>query len=95
MILNHKKTLEQALDFNQLLHIISIAKQYQDPLSMILKYLKVDSLNQNTIITQLQLLHEKTSDRSTKIRITKLINNLESELKNSEKMESSLHQNNS
>jgi hypothetical protein len=44
-----------------------------------LNSLQIKTINTQVIITQLQTIHSKINDRSTKIRITKMIDKIQKE----------------
>lgn len=80
-IQQQNKTLKNSLDMKQLTQLIEASKQYQTAKEALLT-LQVKQLNIQAVIAQLQTIHGKITDRSTKIRITKLIDKIQKEYPN-------------
>ncbi len=74
-IQNQFKTVGGAFSFNQIIQIISASKQF-DTIDAISRHTNIPIENVDVLGTQLRLMHDSTQDRSTMIRITKLLKKL-------------------
>ncbi len=80
IIQQQAKTIKGSLNLQQIMQLIEYYKP-QTPAKDTIQSLRLQLTSPQIIVTQLQAIHQKISDRSSKIRITKLIDKINKEVK--------------
>lgn len=80
LIQQQSKTIKPGLNMQQITQLLENYKP-QSSAKECIQSLHPQTVNLQNIVTQLQTIHQKITDRSTKIRITKLIDKINKEAK--------------